>query len=333
MTDDYHVKLSNGLVYPLVGYGTWQATDVEQLKSALRVALDTGYRYIDTASLYQNEHIIGEVLQEYYDSGKLKRKDLFIVSKLPSQGHHKEDVEYFINDTLKKLRTEYLDMYLIHNACPMQKNPDMTPKWINHGLSAPDSVPHIETWRELEKHYNKGTLKSIGISNFSIKQLQDLYDQATVKPQNLQIELHVYHRRREIVDLCRKLNISVTSYATLGSPGRLEDFRKLDPTRQWPSRDLLHHPLVVELAKKYNKTSAQILLRHLVHLKIGVIPKSLTPERVRENFNIFDFKLTDAEVKRFDDEINEDVKFFLYTHIVNNPFFPPYEPYHGTPKL
>jgi diketogulonate reductase-like aldo/keto reductase len=84
---------------------------------------------------------------------------------------------------------------------------------------------------------------------------------------------------------------------------------------------LLDHPLVVELAKKYNKSQAQILLRHLVHLKIGVIPKSLTPERVRENFDIFNFKLTDAEIQRFDDEINEDVKFFLYTHLENNPFF------------
>lgn len=113
----------------------------------------------------------------------------------------------------------------------MQKNPDMSPKWIDNSLSDPDVVPHIETWRELEKHYKRGTLKSIGISNFSIKQLQSLYDQAEIKPMNLQIELHIYHRRREIVDLCRKLNISITSYATLGSPGRFEDFRKLNPNR------------------------------------------------------------------------------------------------------
>lgn len=89
-------------------------------------------------------------------------------------------------------------------------------------MSDPDDVSHLETWHELEKHYKRGTLKSIGVSNFSIKQLQDLYDQAEIKPQNLQIELHIYHRRREIVDLCRKLGISITSYATLGSPGRLE---------------------------------------------------------------------------------------------------------------
>jgi aldehyde reductase len=133
----------------------------------------------------------------------------------------------------------------------------------------------------------------------------------------------MYHRRRELVDLCRKLNISVTSYGTLGSPGRFEDFHKLDPNREFPHRDLMQHPLVLELAKKYNKTPAQILLRHLVHLKVGVIPKSLTPERVRENFNIFDFKLTDGEIKRFDDEVKEDVKFFLYTHLANHPWFPP----------
>lgn len=103
------------------------------------------------------------------------------------------------------------------------------------------------------------------------------------------------------------------------------------PGRQWPSRDLMQHSLVLELAKKYNKTPAQVLLRHLVHLKIGVIPKSVNPERVKENFDIFDFKLTDSEVKRFDSEVNEDVKFFLYTHLANHPFFPPYEPYPDTP--
>jgi diketogulonate reductase-like aldo/keto reductase len=147
MADDYHVVLSNGVVYPLVGYGTWLSNDESKLKTSLRTALDIGVRYIDTASLYQNEHIIGDVLQEYYDAGKLKREDLFIVTKLPSQGHHKEDVEYFINDSCKRLRTNYIDMYLIHNACAMKKNPDMTPKWIDHSLSDPDVVPHIETWR------------------------------------------------------------------------------------------------------------------------------------------------------------------------------------------
>ncbi|KAI6198330.1 Oxidoreductase, aldo/keto reductase family protein [Aphelenchoides fujianensis] len=258
--DEYHVTLSNGLKFPLLGYGsTWLSTDPEKLKASLRVALDTGYRYIDTASLYNNEHIIGEVLQEYYDAGKLKREEVFIASKLPSQGHHKEGEQ-------RKMR-------------PIHSN----------------------------KLFRR------------------------------RIELHIYHRRRDLVDLCKKLNISVTSYATLGkqlhfvhfflmaaslgSPGRFEDLKKLAPNRQFPDKDLLHHPL---LADKHKKTAAQVLLRHLIQLKISVIPKSLTKERIQENFDIFDFRLTKDEMDRFDTEIKEDIKFFEYIHVRTHPFFPPY---------
>ncbi|KAI6214325.1 Aldo-ket-red domain-containing protein [Aphelenchoides besseyi] len=314
MSDEYHVKLSNGLELPLIGYGSWQSTDEDQLKKCLSLALDIGYRYIDTATLYGNHYIIGQVLQEYYDAGKLKREDVFITTKLPLHGHRKEDVEHFIKEALKDLRTDYIDLYLIHNACPVKRNDDYTMKWIDNGRHLePIEVPHIETWRELEHHYKAGTLKSIGVSNFTAKQLQELYDQAEVKPMNLQIELHIYHRRRDLVELCKKLNISITSYATL-----------VDPNRKFPDRDLLHHPLVLEIAKKHNKTAAQVLLRHLIQLKISVIPKSLTPKRIEENFGVFDFSLTDEDISRLDNEITEDVRLFEYIMVENHPYYPPY---------
>ncbi|KAI6200622.1 hypothetical protein M3Y96_00753400 [Aphelenchoides besseyi] len=208
---------------------------------------------IDTATLYGNHYIIGQILQEYYEAGKLKREDVFITTK---------------------------------------RNEDYTMKWIDNGSHLdPIEVPHIETWRKLEHHYKAGILKSIRVSNFTAKQLQELYDQA-------EIELHIYHRRRDLVELCKRLNISVISYATLGSPGRLKDMKKVDPNHKFPDRDLLHHPLVLEIAKKHNKTAAQlslflcklqfnirsqVLLRHLIQLKISVIPKSLSPKCI-ENF-------------------------------------------------
>ncbi|KAI6187359.1 hypothetical protein M3Y98_00234700 [Aphelenchoides besseyi] len=178
---------------------------------------------IDTATLYGNHYIIGQILQEYYEAGKLKREDVFITTK---------------------------------------RNEDYTMKWIDNGSHLdPIEVPHIETWRKLEHHYKAGILKSIRVSNFTAKQLQELYDQAEVKPINLQM-------------------------------------KKVDPNHKFPDRDLLHHPLVLEIAKKHNKTAAQlslflcklqfnirsqVLLRHLIQLKISVIPKSLSPKCI-ENF-------------------------------------------------
>ncbi|CAD5208595.1 unnamed protein product [Bursaphelenchus xylophilus] len=316
-----YVVLANGKKMPLVGLGTWQGRDPVAFKDALRLALDTGYRYIDTAYLYYNEELIGEVLEEYITSGKVRREDLFIATKLPTQGHKPEDAEYFIQRSLKALRIDYIDLYLMHNACGMaHKNYERIE--IAPGVYEPDLTPHIDTWRVFERYYRMGVLKAIGVSNFRCDQLQNLYDLASIKPQNLQIELHIHHRRRNLIELCRKLKIVVSSYATLGSPGRLEGFRKA-PMGEWPHADNLNHPVTQDLAKKYNKTPAQILLRHMVQQGITVIPKSTNPERLKQNFSLFDFELTEEDMQRFD-EIQEDVRLFVYPHLCKSPHFPPY---------
>uniref|UniRef100_A0A1I7SHW2 Aldo_ket_red domain-containing protein n=1 Tax=Bursaphelenchus xylophilus TaxID=6326 RepID=A0A1I7SHW2_BURXY len=256
--EKFFTKFSNGVKFPLIGYGTWLSDNPETLEKCLRVALDAGYRYIDTAYLYKNEHVIGEVLEEYYKAGKFKREDIFLTTKLPLQGHVPEDAEYFIQYSLKALKTDYIDLYLIHNACCAKMDPNTKePIEAEPEILEPNNVPHIDTWRVLEKYYKQGTFRAIGVSNFTVPQLEDLYNKAEVKPQNLQVELHIFSRRRALVEFCEKHNITVTSYATLGSPARKTGFIK-NFDDKWPEADCLNHPLVQELSQKYKKTPAQV---------------------------------------------------------------------------
>jgi len=305
--------MSHGKKLPLFGLGTWLSNDAEQLRVALRAALDCGYRYIDTAALYKNEDVIGGVLQEYYDAGKFKREDIFLATKLPFYGHGHADK--FLKESLSNLRTNYIDLYLIHMPLPSKLGPTGEDALRENGEIVPENIPLIDTWRFLEKHYKAGTLKSIGVSNFNAKQIQDIYDQAEVKPQNLQVELHILHPQNELVDLCKKLNITVTSYGPLGSPGSAV-------VRGGLQGNCLGNPLVVELAKKYNKSPAQILLRQIIQRGISVIPKSTNPGRVQENINIFDFELTREDLKRFETEVTERIQLFHFGFARHHPFYP-----------
>ncbi|KAI1728298.1 aldo/keto reductase family domain-containing protein [Ditylenchus destructor] len=316
------VKLSNGIDFPLLGLGTWQSSDKDELFTALREAIKCGYRYIDTAYLYGNEALIGEFLQEIFKEGKLKREDIFITTKLPFYSHEPSRAEAAIKHQLECLQTDYIDLYLMHNACGVQPAEDgKSIRKDEKGQNVPDLTPYIDTWRVFERFYKAGKFRAIGISNFNPQQVQDLYDQAEIKPHNLQIELHIYNRRTPLVELCRKLDISITSYATLGSPGRKAGFGPGD----WPDADCLGHPLVQELAKKYNKTPAQILLRHMIQLNVSVIPKSINPARICQNFDVLDFKISDDDMKRFDTEVKETIRLFSFSFAKNHPRYPCFE--------
>lgn len=158
----------------------------------------------------------------------------------------------------------------------------------------------------MEEKYNAGILKSIGISNFNARQIKDLYEKAKIKPHNLQIELHILLPQKELLALCKELNITVTSYSTLGSPGR-----GASQISQYIPGDCLGHPIVQDLAKKYGKTPAQTLLRHTIQQGISCIPKSTNPERLKQNINVFDFEIS-AEDQQKLDSIEERVRFLIF---------------------
>ncbi|KAH7713904.1 oxidoreductase [Aphelenchoides avenae] len=317
------LRMSNGVELPMLGYGTWNATDPEKLKVALRAALDVGYRYIDTAIVYGNEQVIGDVIKEYTDAGKLNRSDLFITSKLPGHMHEPHVTKQAIESSLKALRTEYIDLYLIHSPMPVKRNEDGT--WYvdpKTGMMTPHLVPHIETWRVFESYYKTGKLRAIGLSNFSKEQTKDLFEKAEIKPHNVQVEIHLFFQQKELVNFCKSLGITVTSYSTLGSRGRFEFYKLFGPKGDsQPRADVLAHPLVNEMAKKYGKTPAQILLRQMIQRGINVIPKSVNPERVKENFEVFDFKLSDEDMKKFDN-VKENLRLNRWFMLDYHPWYP-----------
>jgi aldehyde reductase len=287
---------------PIVGLGTWLSRP-EEVSDAVDVALEVGYRHIDTAFMYENEAAIGKTLKKWFDSGKLKREDVFIVTKLPPIGNRAESVEKFLTASLTALQVEYVDLYLIHSPVGFQDKGDgnLWPKDETGALLVDLSTDHISLWKAMEAQVDAGRTRSIGLSNFNSRQIARIVKSARIRPENLQVELNVYFQQRELVAFCRALDITVCAYAPIGSPGypavikarggTLPESVKFDP---------LTDPVVLAIAERHNKTAAQVLLRHCMQRDIVVIPKSTNPRRIKENFQVFDFELSKAEVEELD---------------------------------
>uniref|UniRef100_A0AC34FC14 NADP-dependent oxidoreductase domain-containing protein n=1 Tax=Panagrolaimus sp. ES5 TaxID=591445 RepID=A0AC34FC14_9BILA len=301
------VKMHNGIEIPIIGLGTatnLENPNVNELKTAFRAAIDAGYRAFDTAAAYQNEHIIGEFLEELFKEGNIKRSDVYITTKLWPTEFRPMNVEKSIKSSLEKLRLDYIDLFLLHGPTPVKEE---------DGKYVTDLVPHIGTWHVLEKYYKAGTFKAIGISNFTIPQMEDLIQKAEVKPHNLQVECHACFPQYELHEFCKKNDITFTSFATLGSPTR----NQYDPTANWGDASPMELPSVKEMAEKYKKSPGQILLRQMTQRGIIVIPRSTNPKRIHDNISIFDFSLTKKEMLKFT-EIKENARLFLWEKQVLN---------------
>ncbi|KAI6191161.1 Oxidoreductase, aldo/keto reductase family protein [Aphelenchoides bicaudatus] len=308
MASTTFVTLSNGVKIPQFGLGTWQSKP-EEVKLAVKSALDEGYRLIDTATVYQNEKDIGEALKEYFDSGKLKRSDVFVVTKLWVSHNRPEDVEPTLRESLKLLQLDYIDLYLIHQ-----------PVTYDHQVKEQDhSVKVEDSWRGMEGVYEKGLAKAIGISNFNDSQIERIMKVAKVPIHNSQVELHLHFQQDKHVATCKKHNISVTAYAPLGSPGRSNFTLPTGQKLNWkPAPDPLKHQFVLKLAEKYKKTPAQILLRHLLQKGILIIPKSINPSRIHENAQVFDFELS-AEELDYLNKVEQGSRLFLQDFCEGHP--------------
>lgn len=272
---------------PSIGFGTWQARG-KDLAVALEAALDTGYRHIDTAYVYENEHIIGRVLKYWFDTGKLKREDVFIVSKLPEIGNTPEQVEKYLNRTLQSLHMNYVDLYLIHDPFGVRHTSDGK-------LELDPHTDIVAVWKAMEKQVDAGKTKAIGLSNFNSSQISRILKAARIKPSNLQVEVHAYMQQKPLLEYAKKHNISVTGFSPLGSPGLKDFFKNIGLNVTVPN--ILQDPVVEKIAHKRNKTSAQVLLRHGLQNGITVLPKSVHAERVKENFDVFNFELDENDMK------------------------------------
>ncbi|XP_030765036.1 1,5-anhydro-D-fructose reductase-like [Sitophilus oryzae] len=321
------IKLTgSGLEMPVVGLGTWRAQP-QEVENAVNVALESGYRHIDTAFNYNNEDSIGKSIKQWIDSGKGKREDLFITTKLPNFGSRPSDVERFLKLSLQRLQTDYVDLYLMHMPFSFHLNETTLSPLVNEdGSFSLDNVDFVDTWKVMEEQVQKGLVKAIGVSNFNAEQLQRLYNNSEIKPAVLQVEMHAYLQQKNLKEVCKQLQVALTAYSPLGSPGANNHFSSKYNYLLDDFPDILGHPIVKEIAQKYNKSPGQILLKHLVQNDIIVIPKSGNPDRIKANIDIFDFELAKEDIEKLDSlDKGEDGRifdFYFFKGVENHPNYP-----------
>lgn len=256
-----NIDLNDGNKIPQLGFGVFQIPP-EETAEAVERALGIGYRHIDTAEMYGNEAEVADGLR----AAGVDRSDVYITSKLNNGYHEPDDARPAFDRTLSDLGSDHVDLFLIHWPLPTLYGGDF-----------------VSTWKVLEEFKADGRARSIGVSNFQVDHLQRLMDECDVVPAANQIELHPYFQNREVAGFCEESGIAIEAWSPIAQG------------------DVLDDEVVNEIARALGRSAAQVVLRwHIQHGYI-VFPKSTTPERIEENFRLFDFELDDEQMARIDD--------------------------------
>lgn len=269
------LKYKNNDTMPALGLGTWKSEPGEVYQAVVD-AVKIGYRHIDCAPIYGNEAEIGQAFQFLISNGIVKREDLWITSKLWCNAHAKDQVVPALEKTLSDLQLDYLDLFLVH--WPIALKPHVMFPSSGGDMIGLDTIPTLETWKAMEHCVEKGLTKHIGVSNFSIKKLKKLVSNSTIKPEMNQIELHPLLQQQSMLDYCKGENIFLTAYSPLGSKDRIPAFKGENEP------NLFENPVIVEIANKHHATPAQVLINWAINRGISVIPKSVNPGRLKQNF-------------------------------------------------
>jgi len=260
LTDCY--KLSNGVEIPCVGFGTWKAENGEIAANAVKAAIAAGYRHIDTAAIYGNEESVGDGI---HGSG-VKREDLFITTKLWNSHHGYDEAMEAFDASMKRLRLDYLDLYLIHWPNPVA----IRDRW---------QAANAGAWKAMEELYRAGKIRAIGVSNFRVHHLKTLEETQTVAPMANQMFLCPGETQPEVVAYSTKNGMLMQAYSPFGHGA------------------VFSMPDLQGYADKYGKTIAQVCVRFSLQMGFNPLPKSVTAERIRENADVFDFELSCDDVE------------------------------------
>lgn len=264
------ITLNNGVKMPIVGYGVYQVSK-EECERCVTDALAVGYRSIDTAQSYFNEEQVGNAIVK---SG-IPREDIFLTTKVWVEHYGYEETKKSILESMRKLRTDYLDLVLLHQPFS----------------------DYYGAYRALEDLYDEGKLRAIGVSNFYPDRLVDIASFSRVKPMVNQVETHPFNQQIEAKKWMDKYGVQIEAWAPFGE-GR---------------GGLFENPVLAEIAKKYNKTTAQVMLRWHIQRGVVVIPKSTHKERMEENLNVFDFVLEQADMNRISELDKKQSSFFSHS--------------------
>jgi diketogulonate reductase-like aldo/keto reductase len=289
---DTRIPLAGGSgAIPAVGFGTL-VPDPLATKQATKTALEVGFRHFDCAERYRNEGAVGDAIQETFRAGMIRRKDVFVTTKLWNTNHRPERVKAAFDASRRRLQIDDIDCYLIHTPFAFQPGDEQDPRDENGQVIYDSGVTLVETWQALERLVDDGHCKSIGLSDVTLEKLKEIVAVARIKPAVVQVESHPYLPEWDLLDFCREQGIVLLAFAALG--------HGLDPK-------VLQDPVITTVAQRLRKTPAQVVLAWAVQRGTAFLTTSTTSRHIQENFEISE--LPEDAMREIRDSITTSVRF------------------------
>ncbi|XP_072001207.1 estradiol 17 beta-dehydrogenase 5-like [Engystomops pustulosus] len=322
LREDSYVTLNDGHKMPVIGFGTYAPLQLPKslAEEGVKVALEVGYRHIDCAFIYGNEVEVGRAINQKIADGTVKREEVFYTGKLWSTFQAPDKVCPAVEKSLKDLQLDYIDLFIIHS--PIELKPGDNPFPVDeNGKLIYHNTDIRETWKALEECKDAGLVRSIGVSNFNKSQVELILNNPELKykPVCNQVECHIYLNQSKLQEFLKSHDIVLVGYSVLGSS---RDEKWIDQN----SPVLLEDPVLKSLAEKLGRTPAQVAMRFLLQRGIVVLAKSFTPARIKQNFQVFDFQLSEDEMKTLEG-LNKNMRYISTLQWQDHPKYPFHDEY------